>query len=310
MKADAESLDTRAPGMSQSAFLSVALFLIFIWGTAYTLVGVGVRHLEPIWLVAGRTVVASVLMVGVIAATGRRLPALSDKRWIWYAVLGQTGVTLPFYLLSEGQTRVDSGLTAIIVGSMPILTVILAHFFAGERLTWRKSLGFVIGFAGIVLLFLPDDFSLSLVAEWRHQVLLLGAALLYAVTTVSAKNAPETDSLVGATIMVLSAAVSAWIWALSTGVPGESLAGGPIPSYIWWVVLGLGVGSTGFGTIFYLLVVDRTGPSAMAKINYFPPVVSVAAGVALLGEAFTWKIVVAFAVIMVGVAVSRGERTI
>ena len=284
-------------------FLAIALFLIVIWGTAYTLVGVGVRSLSPIWLVAGRTLVACALMLAVVYGTGRRLPGFRDPRWLWYALLGQTGVTVPFYLLSEGQTRVDSGLTAIIIGAMPILTVVLAHFFTQEKLDVRKLVGFAIGFLGIVLLFLPEDISFGLVAEWRHQSLLLIAALLYAVTTVMAKNAPETDSLVGAAIMILSAAATASLGALASGLPE------PIPAHVWWVVLGLGVGSTALGTIAYLFVVDRAGPSAMAKINYFPPVVSVVAGVWLLGEPFSWRVVAAFAVIMLGVAVSRPART-
>ena len=293
----------RVGEMSLPGFLAVAAFLVFIWGTAYTLVGVGVQELSPIWLVAGRTLVATVLVTGVVLAMGKRFPPLKDSRWLWYGLLGQTGVTVPFFLLSEGQTRVDSGLTAIIVGSMPILTVVLAHFFTDEKLNWRKSLGFFVGFAGIVVLFLPDDFTLGLVGEWRHQLLLLGAAFLYAFTTVTAKNAPETDSLVGAAIMLISAMVSANVAALMTGLPQD------VEPWAWWVVLALGVGSTALGTIFYLLVVDRTGPSAMAKINYFPPIVSVAAGVWLLSEPFTWRIVAAFAIIMVGVWLSRGRST-
>ena len=117
---------------------------------------------------------------------------------------------------------------------------------------------------------------------------------------MAAKRAPETDSLVGAAIMVVSAAVSACVWAILSGPPSQ-----PQPDWIWLVVVGLGVGSTALGTIFYLRVVDGTGPSAMAKINYFPPVVSVIAGVWFLQEPFSWRIVIAFAVIMVGVALSR-----
>ena len=294
--------ESQAP-LPLPAFLALALFLVLIWGTAYTLVGLGVRSLPPIWLVAGRMVVGSAVMLAALRLTGRRLPPLRDPRWIWYGVLGQIGVTIPFYLLSEGQTRVDSGLTSIIIGSMPILTVVLAHFFTQEKLDARKLAGFVVGFLGIVLLFLPRELSFGLVAEWRHQSLLLIAALLYAVTTVMAKNAPDTDSLVGAAIMVLSAAVTANLGALATGLPE------PFPAHVWWVVLGLGVGSTALGTIAYLYVVDRAGPSAMAKINYFPPVVSVVAGVWLLGEPFSWRVVAAFAIIMLGVAVSRPART-
>lgn len=291
------------PDLGRAKLAGVSVLLILIWGTAYTLVGLGVRRLEPIWLVAGRTGVAAVLMLAVLRLSGRRLPSFRDPRWLWYGALGQTGITVPFWLLSVGQVRVDSGLAAILVGSMPILTVVLAHLFGDERLTPRRLLGFVVGFAGIVILFLPGDLGLGLVGEWRHQLLLVGAAGLYAATTVAARGAPETESLTGATLMVVSAAATAGVWALASGLPAN-----PQPPWIGLVVGALGVGSTAVGTILYLRVVDGAGAGAVAKINYFPPVVSVLAGVAFLGEPFTWRVVAAFAVIMLGVWMSRGGR--
>jgi len=71
------------------------------------------------------------------------------------------------------------------------------------------------------------------------------------------------------------------------------------------MAIGLGVGSTALATILYLYVIQKTGPSVMAKINYFVPLASVIFGVGFLGEVFSWRMVIAFAVIAVGVMVSR-----
>ena len=72
-----------------------------------------------------------------------------------------------------------------------------------------------------------------------------------------------------------------------------------------WMAIGLGVGSTAIATILYLYVIQETGPSTMAKINYFVPLASVIFGVWLLGEDFTWRMIISFAVIVLGVMISR-----
>ena len=69
----------------------------------------------------------------------------------------------------------------------------------------------------------------------------------------------------------------------------------------WLAIIGLAVGSSGLATIVYLSVIDRNGPTELAKINYFPPFVAVLLGVVWLGEPFTPRIAIAFAIIMFGV---------
>ena len=232
---------------------------------------------------------------------GHRFPRLSDKRWLWYAALGFIGMVAPFYLFSRGQKVIDSGLAGITAGTMPLITIVLAHFFANERLNSQKFIGFMVGFFGLIILFLPDEISLTLISDWRSQGLLVGGAFCYALTTIVAKRAPDTSPAIGAAMMVTCAALMALIAALFSG---------PMPSltlHSFAMVCGLGAGSTGIATILYLFVVQKTGPSMLAKINYFPPVVSVSAGVLLLGEDFSPRIAVAFAVIVAGLLIARSK---
>jgi len=277
-----------------------ALTLIIVWGSAFTMVGVGVKHLTPIWLVAGRLVFGAFIVTMWAFAKREYLPPLSDKRWLWYAGLGITGTVLPFFLLSVGQLTIDSGITAIIVGSMPLLTILLAHFFADERLTLIKFIGFTIGFLGVFVLFLPDEFELSLISDWKAQLLILAAAVSYAVTTVFAKRAPKTPPSVGAAMMLICGSIPAIFFALLSGIPSET------PHYMGFLmIIGLGLGSSGLANILYLYVIDKSGPTMLARINYFTPVASVFFGVTLLSEPFTWKIILSFIIVVAGVMISR-----
>jgi len=101
--------------------------------------------------------------------------------------------------------------------------------------------------------------------------------------------------------------------ALCASISGTLLAflNEPLPGSIeplgWAMIFGLAIGSTGIATIVYLAMIDRNGPTEVARINYFPPFVSVFIGVLILGETFTPRIAIAFATIMLGVWVARNR---
>ncbi len=287
---------------SSKALLYInSLILILVWGTAYTMVGFTVQYIAPAWIVASRTVIAAIFLVIYIYSRGQKLPSLKDQLWLWYGLLGFIGMTAPFYLMARAQLHVDSGLTSILVGFMPLATIVLAHFFVkGEPLSWRKALGFIIGFAGIVILFLPNEFAFGIIENWRSQSLVLIGAILYALTAIVAKRAPEVSASVGATMMVISSAIWGIIWVMFTGLP-ETMP----PASAIWAVLGIAVGSTAFAQILYLHLVRTSGPTFIAKLNYLVPICALAAGVIFLDEEFGLRTIIAMLVIFTGLFIAR-----
>lgn len=286
--------------LKRPALIALCATLILIWGSAFNFVGIAVDHISPFWLTAWRLVVGAITLSIYALLTGHKLPPLTDTRWRWYGALGLTGAVIPFLLMAKGQLSVDSGLTAVIVGAMPLITIVLAHFFTDEKLTTFKILGFVLGFLGVAVLFMPDQFSLGLTGDWKAQLIILGGAFCYAGTTVAAKRAPKTPAPVGSAIMMIAACIAGVTAALILDPGGHA----PNATALTMILL-LGFGSTSIGTILYLIFIDRVGPSALARLNYFPPIVSVIFGVWFLAEPFTWKLVVAFAAILTGVMISR-----
>jgi len=171
-------------------------------------------------------------------------------------------------------------------------------------LTRWKLIGFAIGFAGIVVLFLPKDLSFALVSDWKAQGLILLASFFYASTTIIASRTPATPSPVAATMMLTIGALISTAWAASVAGPP------PMPEMTALLcAIGLGLGSTGAATMVYLWLVDEVGPSVVARINYFLPVCSVFLGVTIMKEVLDWCIFVAFFVILIGVIISRFEKS-
>ena len=265
--------------ISKNMLLFMAFLMVIVWGSAFTLVSIGVKYISPLWLVTYRLIIGAIIVIIYVKFKGLNLPNIRDKRWIWYFAMGLIGMVIPFFLLSTGQVIIDSGLTAIMVGTMPLMTVILAHFFTNEKLSITKIIGFIFGFIGIVILFLPSDFSIEITENWFSQLIIIIAAFCYAVTTIIAKRAPDTPATIGACMMLICAATACLFVALLTGFPSSMP---PLLGIL--TAFGLGVGSTAFASILLLYIIDQTGPSTVAKINYFVPLASVIFGVIILDE--------------------------
>ena len=280
------------------------LILIITWGTAFTLVGYTVDYISPAWMVSVRTIIAAVILIIYARLRGHKLPSLNDKRWIWYGFMGFVGIVLPFNLTATGQITVDSGLTSILVGIMPLITIALAHFLIqGEHLTWRKSIGFFIGFIGIVFLFLPEPFQWELIKNWRAQSLILLSAVCFSVLAITAKRAPKTSASVGAAMMLISAAFFSTLWAIPTGIPSEM----PPRSAII-ALLVLAVVTNAFAQILYLRVIEVFGPTTVSKINYVVPICSLFAGTLFLDEVISLRSVYAMMIIFAGLLIARSGK--
>jgi len=131
--------------------------IVLIWSTAYNLMYYTVYSggFPAEWIPAARTILPAVAITLYVYVRGMKLPSLADKRWLWYGLMGFFGMTAPFLLLALGNERgVESGISSILTnGVTPLITIVLAHFLVKtERLSWRKSAGFIIGFIGAMLI--------------------------------------------------------------------------------------------------------------------------------------------------------------
>jgi len=135
------------------------VFLSLLWGPSFMFVKVAVQEIPPLTLVATRVSLAALMLYFVLRAQRRTLPAFGPI-WKHFAVVGLLSNALPFTLLSWGELYIDSALAAILVGTTPLFTLILAHLFiADERLNTTKAGGVLLGFGGLIVLVAPALFS-------------------------------------------------------------------------------------------------------------------------------------------------------
>jgi drug/metabolite transporter (DMT)-like permease len=294
-------------GSSLSLYITIAL-VVLIWSTAYTLMYYTVYSggFPAEWIPAARTTLPAIAITVYVFMRGLSLPPLKDSRWVWYGLMGFLGMTAPFYLLAKGNAHgVESGLSSILTnGVTPLITIVLAHFLVkSERLSWRKSTGFVIGFIGVVFLFLPENLSWKLISDWQAQSFILLVALSYSLAAIVAKRAPETPASVGAAIMLITAALTALALALPNGLPHGDYSGG-----VLLALFALSILSTGVSDILYLRVIQMSGPSMIAKINYLVPIFALIFGMVFLTEDFSWRAIAAMMIIITGLLIARNDE--
>jgi drug/metabolite transporter (DMT)-like permease len=282
------------------------LSLVLIWGTAFLFIKIAVVEIPPATLVASRIGVAALVLTLAVYARGLRLPR-QPAVWARYLLMGIVGNALPFTLISLGQTRVGSGVTGVLMAVMPLVTLVLAHFFVpGERMVARTAAGFLIGLAGLIVLSGPEAL-LELAGEasvFPYQAAILTGAVCYAVNTVLARRLASLDPLVSAATVMWAAGAVITPVALVLDQPWQLRPGpGTIAAVVW-----LGLSATALATILYFRLVVTAGPTFLSLMNYLIPVVALAAGVAVFNEPTPGSVFIGLALILGGLAVSQLSR--
>jgi drug/metabolite transporter (DMT)-like permease len=265
---------------------------------------VAVDTVPPVSVAAGRIAAAAACLLAVLAARGLRLPR-SARAWLHFASLAVLGNALPFCLIGWGLERVPSGATGILTGIMPMVTLVLAHFFVpGEPMTRRRTLGFVLGFAGVVTLTGPEALRElgGEPSDLVRQLAVVGGAVCYSLNAIVARHLPPTNALVSAATTLLLATFLIAPVALAVDRPWE-LA--PSASSLW-AMAWLGVGATAAATIVYYRLIASAGPTFFSTANFLIPIVALAAGVVFRDEEASWSALLALALVLSGLALAGG----
>ena len=282
---------------------TLLLLLVVLWGSAFAVAAVVLRQYTPGQLVVGRLLIGAAVLWVLVFAARRPWPRRAGL-WGWFLVMAIVGNALPFYLISWGQQVVPSGLTGILMAVMPLAVLPLAHFFVpGERMTRARVTGFVLGFAGIVLLLGPDALRElgGSGASLLPQLAILAGAVCYAVNLIVARRAPRGDAMTtAACVLLVSAPLASAGWLLAGApMPADPRLGPTLG------LVALGLLSTGLATVIYFRVVSRAGPGFLSLINYLIPVYAVLVGALFLDEALPVHAIAALAVILSGVVMSQ-----
>jgi drug/metabolite transporter (DMT)-like permease len=274
--------------------------LALIWGASFMLIKIADRQLAPSTLILGRIGSAAVVLaiVAIVRLGARRTFEELRAAWRWLVVIAIVNTALPFWLLSWGEKRLDSGLASIIQGAVPIFNAVLAFaFFREARVTGFRLAGLGIGFVGVALLVGAQPHGKLLAA-----FAVVGMALCYAFgTLVAGRHLRGTPPL----IVALASTGIAALASLPAGVVQA-------PAGMWhgktiMAVLVLGVVGTAIAYLLFFRVIQTAGPTYATLVTYLVPPIALAYGAIFLGERFGLYAFLGLVLILGGVALATGS---
>ncbi len=264
-----------------------------IWGIPYFLIRVAVKELEPSVVVFGRTSLSAAVLLVLAGRSGAIRPAL--RRWRPVAIFAIVEMAIPWILLTTAEQHLPSGLTALIIASVPIVGTIAA-FVLGDRSALRpvRIIGIALGLGGVALL-VGRDLTSANAPPWWSVVEVLIVCVCYATAPFFADRRLADVPSLG--VIAVSLSIVTLIYA---PIAAMSLPTSAPPVNAILAVLGLAFICTGLAFVVFFRLIAESGPARAGLITFANPVVAVALGAVFLDELITAATIVGFGLVIAG----------
>ena len=281
------------------------IILAILWGGSFFFMAIALRELPPLTAVALRIGIGAALlaMLGLVV---RQPPRLSMNIFLSFMVMGALNNVAPFALIGWALRDIPSGLAAILNATTPLFTVVVAHAATlDEKITVPRSIGLLIGFAGVVVM-VGRGALINLNAPLSAQLLCLAAALCYALAGVYGRRfrrlgitpiQTAAGQLMASTILIVPLAVAV---DCPCGLHLPSLA-------VSLAILAAGALSTALGYVLYFRILSSAGATNLLLVTFLIPVSAVGLGTIVLHEPIDTDEIAGMALIGLGLASIDGR---
>lgn len=270
--------------------------LIIVWGINWPINKIGMQYMPAIWHAAIRLSIGCLSMFVVAMLLGKcKFP--SKKDWPAILILGTLQMGLFTLLINMGLNYVEAGRSAMLVYTAPLWVIPLAMLVFNEKITVLKLLGFILGLSGVMVLFSPWSIDWAEKETVYGHIILLLAALTFALAICSARNIKWTSSpltllpwqlLIGALPVLVMAFMHSPISIIEWNATSLS------------AMLYTGILATGLGN-FWATMINKELPSITAALGFLGvPISGVLCATWILDEPITPSIKIALLLIPAG----------
>ncbi|MFJ9365444.1 DMT family transporter [Nocardia sp. NPDC101769] len=281
-----------------------------MWGLSSVFMKVALPGMPPFGIAFIRVLLSGLVLTpaALLRARGRTAPGVpvpGGRERIHLAVLAVTTVALPFCLTAWAQQHVEASLSAVLHATVPLWTLGFAVLLLGHRPGGRQLGAVAIGLIGVAVLAGLGSHDLT-GCSWAGCLAVLAASACYGFGwTYMRRNLSHRQPLyIAAVIQVSALLVLLPLAAVTTDTGRVELTPVRIAS-----LLALGVISTAGSELLNYRNVARLGPTTAALTAYLIPVVGVSAGICILREPLTARLLIGAAIVLgsVGLAVQRRD---
>jgi drug/metabolite transporter (DMT)-like permease len=284
---------------------AMLLVLALFWGGSFFFVGIAVKELPPLTIVALRVSLAALILWLCAPALGVFIPR---RREVLGAFLGMGLINnvIPFCLIAFGQTQLASGLASILNATTPLFTVLAGHFLtADERLTPPRLAGALCGLLGVAGMIGPQLVE-GLGGDALAEIAILGAAMSYGFASLFGRRFRRLgiNPIATATGQVTASGLMLVPIALFVDRPWML----PLPGAATFVaVAALASLSTALAYILYFRILSGAGATNVVLVTLLAPVSSILLGAIVLHEHLEPRHFIGLALIGLGLACIDGR---
>ena len=278
-------------------FLLVLLGLI--WGSSFFNIKIATYSYEPITLALVRVIFASAPLILLCKFKNIKIEAFS-KEWKQYALIGLCNIAIPFILIAIGTSRINSYLAAMLMSTTPLSGTILAHFFTkNEKINIFKVIGVLIGFSGILFLFL-DKIIINDSNYIFALITILGSTFysIGGILTIRIKNKGNENVTTSTTIWSLI-----FLFPMAIILEKPWLADPSFESTL--SLLYLGIVATGLAWLIRFRILSVNGLVFQTQVAYLIPIFGVFFGYFLMDEVITWRVLISLIIIIFGIYIVK-----
>ncbi len=279
--------------------LSLLILLAIIWGSAFFNIKIATYSYEPFTLALVRVVFASIPLLFLCLLTKIKIEAFSQN-WRSYALIGLCNIAIPFVLIAIGTAKINSYLAAILMSTTPLSGSILAHFFIkDEKLSIPKSLGVIIGFSGIVLLFFDKVIINS--ENYIYALITIVGSTFYCIgglLTLKLKNKKNENVTTSTTLWAVIFLLPFSIFFETPWNSNPSLAS-------TLSLLYLGIVATGIAWLIRFRILTVNGLVFQTQVAYLIPIFGIIFGYFLMDEIITWRVLISLVIILLGIFIFK-----
>ena len=274
---------------------SLLTFLALIWASAFFNIKIATYSFGPVTIAFLRVFFGAIPVLLLCFYKNIKIEVFS-KDWYWFAIIGLINLVIPFFLISYGVKSVQSNLAAILMSTTPLSSTILGHFYtSNEKFNLTKTIGILIGFAGIVFLF-SDNLLINENNFISALLILLGSTcyVIGGVLTLKIKN-KKNENVTGSIL----------IWAIIILLPLSFFIEKPwtyTPSVQSTVsVIYLGLVSTGLAWLLRFKILINNGLIFQSQVSYLIPIFGTILSYIFLRELITFKVLISLIAVVIGI---------
>ena len=282
----------RQPNLTDYTLL---VLLALIWASAFFNIKIATYSFGPVTIALLRVFFGAIPVLILCFYKKIKVEAFS-KDWYWFAIIGFINLVVPFFLISYGVKSVQSNLAAILMSTTPLSSTILGHYYTkNEKFNFTKTIGILIGFAGIVYLF--SDNLLINESNFFSAILILVGSTCYVIGGVLTLKIKEkkNENVTGSIL----------IWAVIILIPLSFFIEKPWtynPSIQSTVsVIYLGLVSTGIAWLLRFKILVDNGLIFQSQVSYLIPIFGTILSYIFLKELITVKVLISLIAVVIGI---------